>query len=396
MAEQPEQAVNDIPMSIPAFLVDLSENTTSQDWPRFSMGRAPPRNRRNRRHEGRIHVLKPKKVRASSSPFQWPAFPLSIHKHYDMGTQFLLAGFPRSSVQAVQHFYKLIAPPPQASVSTQTMFFSMKAEDISKLSSAFYENIRARWAFRKLFLLWKYSRCKLVNDCDPITLEAIKEPIQLTDIRNKAIYKFESSALARSWRSNLLNHDGVFPEPKLPTNPLTNLTLSILQIHSALKIIRKTGHLDWVLDSFASSNYDLVKWQKKFGIPLKIESLNSILADKSSYDRFDMLMDFAELQFDFQGGDFPKRMFEWIFLKHEVDDYAEIWIRACKKYYVEKYTLTEKDDLEELDVRSSITNAYLVEIPTIVKVLYDKYLERIHGRRRLQNRVIQRQGNGAL
>jgi hypothetical protein len=89
--------------------------------------------------------------------------------------------------------------------------------------------------------------------------------------------------------------------------------------------------------------------------------LNSILADKSSYDRFDIVMDFAELQFDLQGIDFPKRMFQWIFLKQEADEYAEIWIRACRKYYVEKYTLTEKDDIEDLDVRSSVINEYLVE-----------------------------------
>jgi hypothetical protein len=109
-------------------------------------------------------------------------------------------------------------------------------------------------------------------------------------------------------------------------------------------------------------------------------------------------MDFAELQYELQGIDFPKKLFEWIFSKHEVDDYAEIWIRACKKYYVEKYTITDKDDLEDLEVRSSVINAYLIEVPKIVQVLYEKYLERTqrNGRRRIQNRIILRIGDGIV
>ncbi len=232
-----------------------------------------------------------------------------------------------------------------------------------------------------------------------MTMEAIKQPVEIYDLYNKAIYTFEAKSLARAWKSNLLNHDGVFPEPKFPVNPFTNLKLQTLQVHTSCKAIRKAGHIDWVLDSFASCYYNLGDWNKKFNIPLKVESLTSILADKSCYDRFDLVMDFAELQHELHGIDFPKKMFEWIFSKHEVDDYAEIWIRACKKYYIEKYTIIDKDDLEDLEIRSSIINAYLIEIPVIVKLMYNKYLERTqrNGRRRVQNAAIGPSGgNSAL
>jgi hypothetical protein len=373
---------------------------TAVAWPSqpvFAMGRAAPRGR-NRRNE-RFQRQKPKikKVKPSTSQFAWPAFPLSIQKSYGLTINLLLGGFPRSSIKAVQHFHRMIAP------SKNPTIFSLNAEDIKKLGAAFFENIRARWSFRQLVLLWKIRRCKKINEEDPMTMESIKQPVEVYDIYNKAIYTFEAKSLARAWKSNLLNHDGVFPEPKSPINPLTNLSLPCLQLHLALQTIRKTGHIDWVLDSFASSNYDLIAWEKKFSIPLKIESLTSIFADKSSYDRFDMLMDFAELQHDYHGLDFPKKMFEWVFQKHQVDEYEDIWIRACKKYYVEKSTLIEKEDIEELDIRSSVINSYLVEIPTIVKVMYEKYLERLqeNGRRRvpprqIHNRIIIRQGNGNL
>jgi len=365
----------------------------------FSMGRPSSnsnsirrRQRERQRPQQRQRQIKVKKVKPGNGAFRWPAFPLLYTKYYSFQLTFMLGGFPRSSVQAVQHFHKLIAP-------AQTPgYFSMKPEEIRDLCKAFYENIRARWSFRKLLLIWKWKRCRQINEDDPMTLEPVKEEIKLCDLQNKAIYTFEAKSLWRVWRINLLHHDGVFPEPKMPTNPLTNLPLSLLQVHMAFQCLRKKGYMDWVLDSFQACHYDLMLWQRKFGTPLKVESLNSIFEDKASFDRFDMLMDFAELQHDYHGIDFPKKMFDWIFSSHQVDEYAEMWIKACKKFYVEKYTTTDKDELEEMEVRASVLNAHLVEIPKIVKVLYDKYLERIreNGRRRVQQRILASNGNSAV
>lgn len=397
-----ESEVNDNEMSSePGILAPpqpLGIQTSSEIPARFSMGRAAPQPRNRRTQRALREKSKVKKVKPSKSQSIWPAFPISHRKNYGFVINFLLGGFPRSSVQAVQHFHKMIAPPEKVTI------FSLKPSEIKQLSAAFFENIRARWSFRKLVLVWRVRRCKKINEEDPMTMEHIQEPVAVYDLYNKAIYTFEAKSLARAWKSNLLHHDGVFPEPKFPTNPFTNLSLHTLQVHLAFKLIRKAGYMNWVLDSFASSNYDLVTWEKKFSIPLKIESLTSIFADKSSYDRFDMLMDFAELQHEYHGLDFPKKMFEWIFQKHQVDEYEDLWIRACKKYYVEKCTLTEKDDIEELDIRSSIIYSYLIEVPKIVQVMYEKYLERLreNGRRRVQprqmlNRVIYRAGeNGQL
>lgn len=391
-----DMATSESPPPIPPFtgpftfpIGELPANT------RFAMGRATPRrNRLNQRRERSTHEKRkvPKKVKPTSKSFCWPAFPLSIHKSYGLSINLILGGFPRSSVKAVLHFQALIAPPEKPNI------FSLKPDDILKVSAAFSENLKARWSFRKLILYWRLKRCRKINEVDPMTMETIKQPVEMYDLYNKAIYTFEAKSLARAWRSNLLNHDGVFPEPKFPVNPFTNLKLQMFQLHISFKSIRQAGHMDWVLDSFYSCKYNLEEWNKKFSIPLKVESLTSILADKSCFDRFDLAMDFAEMQHEIHGIDFPKKMFEWIFSKHEVDEYAEVWIRACKKYYVEKYTITDKDDLEDLDVRSSILNAYLVEVPTIVKVMYTKYLDRTqtNGRRRVQNVILVRRGGGNL
>lgn len=365
------------------------DQQTPSEPPRFSMGRRNPghRQRRSTTSQKKIKKVKP----SNGTPF-WPAFPILNTKYYDLQLNFMLAGFPRSSVQAVRHYHKLIAP------GTTPYFFALKPEEVQKLTVAFYENIRARWALRKLLILWRYRRCKSKNDEDPMTLEPIKDEIRIYDLFNKAFYRFEAKSLARVWKSNLLHHDGVFPDPRMPINPLTNLSLPLIQLHSSFKVLRSKGHIDWILDSFQGCSYDLEHWQKKFGVPLKIESLNRIFEDKNSYDRFDMIMDFAEVQFDLLGVDFPKKMFTWIFNNEDLHEYAKLWIRACKKFYLEKYTLIEQEEIDDLEARSSVAVSNLVEIPEIIKLLYDKHLERIfqNGRRRLQNAVLQGQGNSIV
>lgn len=360
-----------------------------QSPPTFSMGRRrqPTREERTRARRYRVKPAKPSKTPAIPGT-RLPAFPLSIQKLYDFTTNFTLAGFPHSSVKAVQYLQKLIAPPENPSV------FDLKPDQIKKIVDAFYENIQARWQFKRIVLAWLSRRCKVTNEDDPITLEKINQPIEIYSLPTKSISRYEAKSLAGVWKTNLLAHDGIFPDPKIPTNPLTNLSFNLLQIHSAIKKIRQYGQTNWILDSYSSCNYDLCKWQKKFAGPLRIETIQQVFSDRHSFDRYDMLMDFAELQHEYHDVSFNKTMFSWIFRAREVAEYGDCWVRACKKFYIEKYSLLEKEDLEDLEIRTSIQNAYLIEIPTIVKVLYNKYLEardrNVTSRRRVQNRIIAR------
>ena len=382
----------------------LDESQIQTTAPIFAMGIGPPsRNGRHRRYGGNRHSrshprIRNKKVKSTKSGQSWiwpPPFPLSRNKFYGFRIQFTLCGFPQSSVKAVQYFHKLIAPPSPTCSTPEC--FRMTPQDIKELYDAFYENIQARWAFRRLVIAFKLRKCKLMNETDPITLEDFTQPIDIITFQTKSIHRFEAKSIAKAWRRNLLNHDGVFPEPRMPTNPLTNLSFSLFQIHSVCKQLQAKGQMDWVLDSFRSCGYDLERWQQKYGSTLKIESLESILKDTNSYDRFDMLMDFAELQFEYHGVDFQKCLFKWIFTSTQASEYADLWLRACRRFYIEKYTTTEKEDIEDLEMRTSIINAYLVEVPSIVKVLYSRYLEKQRdGRSRIQNRVILRPGNSIV
>lgn len=363
----------------------------------FAMGVPDPTRTRPRRSRA-------KKSKPSIHHPSKPPFLLSPLKRYSFAVQFALNGFPQKAYQALTELHKILAPPSTG----HPKLYLWSPDQCKELSDAVHETIRCRWIFRRFYLRFLYSKLKVMNNIvnesdercgtlDPITLEPISWPVWIIDLKNKAKYEFEQASLAKAWSKNLLQHDGMFIEPRLPTNPLTNLPLNILQIHEALRVMKRRGNLDWVLSSFQSCQYDLETWQTKFGGALYIENLDRIFADKNSYDRKDMLLDFAELQFDCCGLDFPKRMFRWIFDSSLVEEYAKLWAKECKRFYVKKYSLVDKDELGDLEANTSVECAYLLEIPTIVKVLYDKEIEKRYGCNRvIQFPIIRVSGEGTI
>jgi hypothetical protein len=337
---------------------------------------------------GRQRQQRPKVKRKHISPTSpKPPFLLSPFKTYELSVEFVLNRFPQKSFHALTELHRLLAPP----CPGHTKLYLWSPAQAKALTDAVHETIRCRWIFRRFYLTYLQNKMKVMNNksdegtLDPITMEPISWPVWIIDIKQKAKYEFEQASLAKAWSKNLLQHDGVFVEPRLPTNPLTNLPLNILQIHCAMEIMNRRGNLDWVLSSFKSCGYDLDSWKTKFNGPLYIESLERIFADKHSYDRLDMLMDFTELQFECSGLDFPKRMFRWIFQSSLVEEYARLWAKECKKFYIKKHALVDKDDLGDLEAHTSVECAYLLDIPTIVKVMYDKEVEK----RNVRNRILQ-------
>ena len=368
----------------------------------FAMGRPSPTSARARRERQRSKVKS--KVCVPYTPK--PSFLLSptclmngSTKKYDFAIQFALNSFPQKGYQAITALNKLLAP----SCPEHPKLYLWTPAQAKALTEAVYKIIHCRWVFRRFYLHFLHKKIKVMNNegdegtLDPITLEPISWPVFIIDIRSKAKYEFEQASLAKAWSRNLLQHDGMFVEPRLPTNPLTNLPLNTLQLHQAMKIMKRRGNLDWVLSSFQTSGYDLDVWQTKFGTALQIESLERIFADKHSYDRLDLLLDFAELQFDCNGVDFPKEMFKWVFRSSIVEEYAKLWVKECKKFYIKKHSLLDKEEQDDLEANTSVECAYLLEVPTIVKVMYTKEVEKRDERRRvIQFPIIRARPNGEI
>lgn len=372
--------MNEAADEVPPFLAQPSQ---------FHLGRVAHLSREERRRRQRE-----KKSKKRNLPYKKPeknAFPLSPTKSYSFQINMVLAGFPRSSVAAMTHLRKLMAPaPPDCKV---LKMFQRTPEEIKGIHDAFMENIKARWAFRRLWLAYLLKKLKSVNQgIDPITLEPIQKKVSVCMLKTHAIYDFEAKSIAKTWTSNLLHNDGLFHEPRYPTNPFTNLSMNEFQVHCMIQGIRSASESNWVLESFSDCQYDLEKWKKKFSAPLRMECLKRVFSDIDNYDRFETILDFIELQHEYHGIDFNVKLFRWILTSPQTKEYADIWANECKKFYIEKYAINDKEDIENLEIKTSIQTAYLMEIPTVIKVLYNRYLEATNvsrrSSRRVQNRVI--------
>ena len=321
-------------------------------------------------------------VRRSTHPRR-PAFPLTpaMGKQYGFFLEWILHYFPKNSIQAIQHFHTIIAPPLPGSKK----LYLMTRDDISSIGRAFLTQLRCRWSFRAFLNIYLSRKSKKINECDPITLEPFKHPITIMNLNTRSIYVFESKMLAKMWSTNLLQHDGLFMEPRSPINPFTNLPFNDLQLAQGIQQLRKNGHLDWVLETFAACHFDMKRWQQKFGVSLRVEAIQNVFADKNSIDRYDMLIDFIEMQHEFHAQRFDKKFYEWILHSPETVDFAHLWSLECRRYYIDKYTAWDKEDIDDLEVRTSIYCSKLVETPEIIKKVYENFLESKRKKRNVSN-----------
>jgi hypothetical protein len=259
---------------------------------------------------------------------------------------------------------------------TTPKIFQWTPEQLKTLYDAFYENLKARWAFRRLWVLYLLKKTKAVSEgVDPITLEPIEKKVSVHSLKGRAIYDFEAKSIAKTWTANLLHNDGLFHEPRYPTNPFTNLPLTLLQVHTGINAIRSANQCNWILESFSDCQCDLERWTKKFSTPLRMECLKRVFNDEDTYERNETILDFIELQHDYHGIDFNLKMYRWIFLNPVTKDFVNLWANECKKFYIEKYAIPDKDDLETLEIKTSIATGYLMEIPSVIRLLYRKHLE---------------------
>lgn len=387
-ADSPSLIPDDLPLLVPADPADDLPPLVPADPPlapplrAFHTGRVPHISRQERewrqRHRQRYQARKEK---IPAKPVQRIPFPLSLNKSYDFLTSMTLGRFPRSSVQAITHL-KVIMAPPLPTCKTPKIF-QWTPEQLKTLHDAFYENLNARWAFRRLWVLYLLKKTKSVSEgVDPITLEPIEKRVSIHSLKSRAIYNFEAKSISKTWTTNLLHNDGLFHEPRYPTNPFTNLPITLLQVHNGIKAIRAANQSNWVLESFLDCHCDLDQWKKKFSAPLRAECLKHVFNDEDNYERNETLLDFIELQHDYHGIDFNLNFYRWILASSETKDYVDLWVRECKKYYVEKYATSDKDDLENLEVKTSVSTAYLMEVPSTIRILYRKYLETQHVSRR--------------
>lgn len=319
---------------------------------------------------GEFRVMRTqKRKRSEIESVRLDTFALLPERRYDFLTNWTLKSLSRSSVESYKQLLSIFSP-----TSCQTKFNGWTKEKKDALFAAYHETLELRWLFRRFLQKFRLRKCKIVNDVDPFTLEAVQDPIMVHTLGCGSVHAFNAKGLAKQITTNLMEHDGFFHEPRFPINPFTNIPFTLFDLHTILMKLRKKGYSNWILESVRSCQYDLDVWSKKFESPVRTNSIDTIMNDLSSSLCIEYLIEFVELQYELTDRHFNSYFFKWIFTNPACIDYTKMWQHEARKYYIAKYTSIDVKEHLNLDIRTVLTCSGILSVPDYIKDLYSKRL----------------------
>jgi hypothetical protein len=209
-------------------------------------------------------------------------------------------------------------------------------EHLSQSIEALYDkNMKIRWAMKRLLNIWKNRSIRVINDTDVATQEVPKRPVISIDWRTKTAYQFEASTILQDSINRLLNNDHLFLKPLPPRNPFTNSALTYGQLLSIHNQLRKNGKTNWIWESFAASNFNLLKFETTYEVPVKLRCLDILLADYKSIITVDFILDFIMGEYGYHvlyRRPNESTLMRVIVTKWENPKIQE-WVRLCREYW---------------------------------------------------------------
>jgi len=215
-------------------------------------------------------------------------------------------------------------------------------EESQESHALFLKNQRLRMAFRRLLLIWRYSRWSAHPACNIDLIEnepvADEHAILLCDTRNRQIYRFHRRDIFNTLLTNLSQTDEMLPYPRPPTNPWTNEPLTNAQTIAVCKsLIRDFGRRGLcppvLFAAFCASGYQikrLVNEQSALLAQLAIRNcFKDLTADNTElvFESITHLLNDAGVSFTDAG------VRRWIRSAPPRDQIGP-WLELCRDYYL--------------------------------------------------------------
>jgi hypothetical protein len=235
-------------------------------------------------------------------------------------------------------------------------------EDQYKLRIYWYnKDQKIRYCFKKLVNAWIYKRYKTryLNTDDPGTLSPPVKQIVLFDPRTRGTYLFEASTLKRAMEAELGYSNWLFPEPKHPKNPLTNLVLTEGQRIMILYELRKLNMTSWILEAYEECCWNLDAFRQNYYVKLKFIGLEDIIRNPTGEELQELLEEFIEDHYMYHEINYSCHLsiLKWAVRYSIADAYMKDWITCFRDYY----------KLEILHGKPQILNN-----PELTDPIYDK------------------------
>ena len=268
----------------------------------FHPGRAPKKNKRARAvRKGKFIPINSKEDIDNSTcqfeinPTHWLILPKKDTLVFERQLFCRESSYAFSSSYLQSISFKRIYPEQSLAYIVAKAAFptTLSHSEIEKhVQDTFMKNNRVRLCMKRIVNAWKKKHMCIVNDADIVTQEKPKKPVYLVDWPSKIIHQFEASTLLKDSTIRLMNHDVMILEPLSPRNPFTNNDLTYSACLSLHKQIRAAGITNWIWEAFAESEFNLVKLVRTFEVPMKLNCLDLVLKESTSYYTIEFIMDF--------------------------------------------------------------------------------------------------------
>ncbi len=228
---------------------------------------------------------------------------------------------------------------------------------VIKLQFWFKMELRVRTRLRRLVQFWiirKYKGRRL-NIEDPSSMCVPDKPVEVFDTASRGVYVFDAENLKKHMESALGYARWMIPEPKLPTNPFTNLPFTYGQLNVLISGMRRNDVTSWMLEGFKSCKYNMTRFEHEFARPLRLYALKSLYRNPTSDDLVDEVRDFIEDEYEQQS---IKKNAHLIAILWAVDhkysseyiaDWRKVWYDYMEKkllHGADYYQTHRRDELE--------------------------------------------------
>ena len=234
-------------------------------------------------------------------------------------------------------------------------------------------NLRAK--LRRFFYIWLQKKYKdrMLNTEDPFTLSEPENPVYVFDAKSRGMYIFDGKSIQKNIETCLGYNRWMMPEPREPTNPLTNLILTLGQMISIRNQLCRHGIGSWMIEGFVKSKYKLKPFETEFKLPLRLYALDDLYRNPTCEDAIDEVREFISNQFKAQNAtitEYDLLSLRWAVMNRAQDPYIIEW-RTVWRDYFKKYLVDSRFFQTDSVTKSLITHR-------ILKLFYTKNVARIH------------------
>jgi hypothetical protein len=213
---------------------------------------------------------------------------------------------------------------------------------LKTVSDIFEQNQRARWLAAIVLQRWKLRVWRKKTQCnvDLIDMAEIKDKdaIFLVDTTQRQIFRFHRRDVFSNLISNICMSEEMMPYPRIPTNPWSNVPLTMAQTISicaqlSMDYAKRGACPPVLLAAFCEARYNLKKFQQENASMLSQHAIFSYFKDLTEinqdtvYDTIMQLLTTANLGFS------SAAIKRWLSSKPQTELHRE-WLLLVRDYTV--------------------------------------------------------------